>query len=431
MADVASWVDKFHAMNPDLELCKDGVTLQGFKSKRTKFLEAKAEQEANEAKAKMEQVTASLVLQAQHDAEKDAASAAAAKNILDHRLAQVESVRSMQQFYDQREELKATAFRMAKEQLEATAASANYPPYRAFTPDVRFSKLRSVTPPLQLPLKDPVFVYADITTDTLVEDGLWDLKLLRMEVSAIRVTQGKTATFAIRCLPDQVLAVYKMFGGFQNTFFADAAFVIGSTFSSLTKQSLDMRYDLAKEAEYLHPHHKSGSLGGLVSGYILTFCETDEQLKSLQRKAMASMTIKPPEAQDFVVKGLLKLFRDATSTHRNFGYIDPYMFKPHLSHEDWKYWGAEFPEWMAVLWYFVTRGVTDASSHIWTIGGNYDVVTTATSILGATIVVFPNFSSAPLPIAAACDSTTPDYVVSTSRTAVSANLIGTTILLLL
>jgi hypothetical protein len=398
------------------------------------------EQDAKELKATLDQAQAQLLLQAQQDAEKAAAELAATKHNLDIRVAQVEMTKSLQEFYEHREESKATAFRTAKEQLEATATTANYPPYRAFTPDVLFTKLRSVSPQLQLPLKDPVFVYADITTDTLGADGIWDLKLLRMEVSAIRATQGKTVTFAIRCLSEQVLAVHKMFGGFQNSFFADAVFVIGSTLTSLTKQSLDRRYDLEKEAEYLHPHHKSGSLGGLVSGYILTFCETDEQLKSLQRKALASMTIKPPAEQDQLVRGLLTLFRDSIYTHRNFGYIDPYMFKPHLSHEDWRYWGAEFPEWMAVVWYFVTRGVTDASSHIWTIGGNYNVVTTATSMLGATIVVFPNVS-ATLPIAAGCVSTTatsgpvpaptPDYAVSTSRTVVSANLIGTTILLLL
>ena len=62
--DVVSWVDKFHEMNPDLELCKDGVTLQGFKSKRTKVLEAKLEQDAKELKATLDQAQALLLLQA-------------------------------------------------------------------------------------------------------------------------------------------------------------------------------------------------------------------------------------------------------------------------------------------------------------------------------------------------------------------------------
>jgi hypothetical protein len=423
-------------MYPNLPDDVNARTLEGFISKRQLAKEAQLAKDREDLAAKTLLASQHALRVQELFSQKEAKIREAYQNLQHFQETSARQVNTMRKFYQQREDLKSSVFEKGRSQLMLSSGTTNYPPFCAFTPETTFSKLKASSHELQWPLRDPTFIYADITS---TEPGT--LAALKMEVKAIKKEQGGEQTIAIRCLVDQMQGVYKLFASFN--MFADAPFVIGGTQPSLTLQTLSGSglYDEGQEKQYLHPHHKSGPLSGLVSGYILTFCSSEQQLKELQRKALATVNLEQPEAQDAVVTGILCHFTDWNVAHRNSGYFDPYMFKLHLSHEESKFWSAEFPEWLAVLWYLASRGVKDAQSHIWSIGGKYDELTIATSILGATIVVFPDVSAPPVPSGASVASPKKnagnsesepspppilDYVVSTSRTAVSANLMGTT-----
>jgi hypothetical protein len=433
-------------MYPNLPADVNATTIEGFISKRQLAVEAQLASDRADLAAKKVQASQQALHVKELFQQKQAKITEAYSNLQHFQETSARQVLTLRKFYQQREDLKTSVFEKGRSQLLLSSGTTNYPPFCVFTPETTFSKLKASSPGLQWPLHDATFVYADITS----EPGT--LAALKMEVKAIQKEQAGEQTIAIRCLVDQMQGVYKLFASLN--MFADAPFVIGSTQPSLTLQTLSGSglYDEAQKQKYLHPHHKSGPLSGLVSGYILTFCSSVQQLKELQRKALATVKLEQPEEQDAVVTGILCHFTDWNVAQRNSGYVDPYMFKLHLSQEENKFWSGEFPEWLAVLWYLATRGVKDAQSHIWSIGGKYDELTTATSILGATIVVFPEVS-APVPSEASVACASPkkhvsvrdvygrfagnsesepsppptlDYVVSTSRTAVSANLMGTT-----
>ncbi len=154
-------MDRFHAKYPTLSTCVAGNTISGFVSARTKQLKA----EEKEREKKLKEAEAKRLKEAEVVAAN--ATAAPRKQQLDAELERETEERKIKDaagysaFLLQRDSRKEVSIRDGKEHLNTTAGKANFPPHRAYTPDLYPTQLASVPKNKKISIPYPKFAYVD------------------------------------------------------------------------------------------------------------------------------------------------------------------------------------------------------------------------------------------------------------------------------